>query len=1242
MGKLFNKFFISVLFSLFLIFISFNLLQFKIAKIAEVSAQDFYYEDVEKFKEPESLLEKIRSNVTNFWGIIKQRVPLFLKAQISPQESIVQFTKLGRLVLPNGNASAIEKYGNYVYMVLNETSKSPLVYDVSDPEKPKLVNALPAQGWPTRLRMVEGTKWLWAVHGNTWAFYDLTDPANPRLAGSNEGPNVKFITLGNDNPPYSFKQHPNLTYMAVANENVLFYGREDKEKKFLWTEIYDITNPKSPKLLSRIDNASPRVLRGNILLTATYPSQNQAGTEVRVYDVSDPSNPKLLTIINTPRSLIYNLFTFNDAFDYDPATNRLYIATGRVKIKIYGIETFDPRLGRTSSGIAVYDVSDWSNPKLLGHSYFPDYKNATYISNVDWIVYNNGFIYGSDVYYGLKVYDVRDPQNIKYVHGHKAGGEVSGIAIVPERNLVLLNQNLQGGLIFVDVSDLNNPIEINNIPHGFANWGGNQVFKNNYLIFPGGRRYIASGLFIVDFADLFNPKINFNPNIISCFLLEDGYCYGAWHIGYSDIYKFSLTNMFEPQVVKERWIKELLPETSAHNKYLRVNTDLSIIAYKEPFLFLLNTKDGAGIRDINDNDKRLGATLYIVDISERTNPRLLGQLDILNGPVHRVVTSAIIENKLFISWWGSIVAVDFSDIMRPKLLGIWSPSALGLPSHYTHVWTDGELLFVGSYRNALAVYDVSDLSKGPKLIGKIDNLCTSWIMTGDASKNLIYRTCLDGLQIISYQKPKTEVTGNRSPYLPFIISPKDQEIYNATTSFLVEFKAKLEDPDKDKVKVDLEVRDEDNNLVFSTSTPLVESNSIVTIKQDFNVGNYKWKMKVVDENGFESRWSDENRFSIVIPPPPKPINNPPDISVAEPGKKLIANTTTIRAYIAVKDPEGESVILTVEFVDASSSEVVYSSSTPYEPPQTHKYLYYTLKPGKYYMKIYAKDASGNVKKFPHFEPYIEIPEVVLADKAPNPPKIKLLTPIKREKRVIDNKEVEIACIETRTPEFEIEGTDPEGDDLTYKLIIRDNQYPWNPLRDIEIQIPEVKKSGEKFIFKIPEQYALHPVEWGYRIWIEANDGKLPSERVELGGFPFGNICKKETNNKPNPPEIIFPPDDFVFQRFIPTATTVLRNNFQFKIKGTDPDPEDTLRYKIVFTNEETGGQTVRDQTFTHKPYNKRYFRGWDKLYYKQNEEAILDVEKGEILMSPGHYKVEVYANDGFEWSEPTIIKITIL
>ncbi|MCX7778563.1 MAG: hypothetical protein N2381_11025, partial [Armatimonadetes bacterium] len=44
---------------------------------------------------------------------------------------------VGEVTIINGNASGIARYGDHLYMVMNESTRPLPVYDISEPKRPK-------------------------------------------------------------------------------------------------------------------------------------------------------------------------------------------------------------------------------------------------------------------------------------------------------------------------------------------------------------------------------------------------------------------------------------------------------------------------------------------------------------------------------------------------------------------------------------------------------------------------------------------------------------------------------------------------------------------------------------------------------------------------------------------------------------------------------------------------------------------------------------------------------------------------------------------------------------------------------------------------------------------------------------------------------------------------------------------------------------------------------------------------
>ncbi|MCS7254327.1 MAG: hypothetical protein RMK18_06080, partial [Armatimonadota bacterium] len=241
---------------------------------------------------------------------------------------------VGEVTIINGNASGIARYGDHLYMVMNESTRPLLVYDISEPKRPKLLHYLPAPGWPMRCRVIG--KWLWTVHGNGEGFFDLTDPANPRFIGipdinANEGPNLRRLERGK-----LFIVHPNLTYITCATEDTLFYGYHDRDEKGNIVrrdvQIYDISDPGKPRLLNSLKDAGePFQLEGKLLFVAK--------DGIKIYDVSQRDNPNLLTHIQPQmfEQLEKEGFGFASAAAYDEIGKRIFVAIKRGARNFLGV-----------------------------------------------------------------------------------------------------------------------------------------------------------------------------------------------------------------------------------------------------------------------------------------------------------------------------------------------------------------------------------------------------------------------------------------------------------------------------------------------------------------------------------------------------------------------------------------------------------------------------------------------------------------------------------------------------------------------------------------------------------------------------------------------------------------------------------------------------------------------------------------------------------------------------------------
>lgn len=607
--------------------------------------------------------------------------------------------RAGEIVFTNGNASGLASYGDFLYMVMNESVTPLLVYDIRDPQHPRLLRRLPAPGWPMRCRIV-GNRWLWTVHGNGEGFFDLSDPANPSLASEREGPPLKFVSREH------FRLHPNFTYQTCAFETTLFYGTDKGT-----TEIYDIALPQNPRHLATIPTGVPMSLDGKYLFVSGDKSP------VQLWDVSVPAQPHLVGELSTgglPFEVRGSAVAMVDG--------KLFVGVRADLPSLFGAGPFP----KVAGGIAVFNAARldrWDVKDLLGFAVIPDA-----LSDITTLTYHKGHVFASDAAFGLRVFDVRQPNALRQVAADRQGGELSAVAFLPQRRLLAVGQNLSGSIFLVDMADPQRPQRLGFFHHFLRVWGTMATSPDErYLYFQAdlSRPIGMSALFTLDLQDPRRPQLTSVVHGVARaygLVVVDRILYSSG----GDL--FDLSDPARPQ---------RLP--------IRLPCEGYQIAHRDPYLFVAHFAA--------QTPQGQQGLLSVVDIRQRTQPRLVAQLPLPFG--HRVITTAFLGHYLFLGWAqrasgrrpsGLVVAVDIADPARPRLAGQWDTATdLGMPASitYTHTWTDGKWLFVGCYHSHLSVFAVEEQEGRVQLrkVAMLSGLPSAWLMTGE--KGWIYRVALD-------------------------------------------------------------------------------------------------------------------------------------------------------------------------------------------------------------------------------------------------------------------------------------------------------------------------------------------------------------------------------------------------------------------------------------------------------------------------------------------------------------------
>ncbi len=270
-------------------------------------------------------------------------LPGLLSAQVGPglgnltytsnelYKSIWKYTELNHM----GSTMATMHNGYMITTFHPDSGKPPggiLVWDVSNPRKPVLISRVyddRTKNFREQHAMPQHDKYMLFQDGFGFQIWDFSDPKNPKqikrhimsgyahddygsswqlfwqapyifIANGSKGFDVVDATDINNPVLVKHINTPRQVGPIFAIGNLLYTSAHDFGRGFT---IYDISNPRDPKLLnsySNTENMYASMVNGNKLIISARGNANNAifGT----YDLSDPVNIKKITTLNIGNS----------------------------------------------------------------------------------------------------------------------------------------------------------------------------------------------------------------------------------------------------------------------------------------------------------------------------------------------------------------------------------------------------------------------------------------------------------------------------------------------------------------------------------------------------------------------------------------------------------------------------------------------------------------------------------------------------------------------------------------------------------------------------------------------------------------------------------------------------------------------------------------------------------------------------------------------------------------------------
>ncbi|MCG3252704.1 MAG: hypothetical protein KAX09_02565 [Candidatus Heimdallarchaeota archaeon] len=225
-------------------------------------------------------------------------------------------------------------------------------------------------------------------------------------------------------------------------------------------EIIDVTVPETPNEIGQFENVGYSIAVETVDDMA-FVADYDAGLEI--IDISDRTNPELI-----------GSYCDNNGLAYD--------------IAIQGDSAY---LADFDDGLEIIDISNPISPQRIGH--YNKEQSIIYGLHVE-----NNLVYTAGLNDTFEILDISNPLDIQQISSYAEPGNVSARDVFIQNDYAFL-ACFEAGLIILDISDINNPIKINQ----FINGTGicvDIVLTDEYLFLVDW----SDGIEILDYTEITN------------------------------------------------------------------------------------------------------------------------------------------------------------------------------------------------------------------------------------------------------------------------------------------------------------------------------------------------------------------------------------------------------------------------------------------------------------------------------------------------------------------------------------------------------------------------------------------------------------------------------------------------------------------------------------------------------------------------------------------------------------------
>ncbi len=591
-----------------------------------------------------------------------------------------------------GSAFAVAVQGDYAFL-----GQGPrvVVLDISSPDSPKLVGQSEIlRGIVYGIALRDNYAYVVAAYENLHVL-DISQPTKPEWVASLdiETPGCNSITLEGDKA-------------LLACNSAGFH-------------IVDISDPGAPALLGKLSMKSAMVSIANRGNTAYIVDYTQHG--LSIIDHSNPSNPRQVRLLKPSEVPL----SHNSEYDFESVRNcgeYLCIANGPnglvvldisqpekpVALSVYDTKSASSLVANGNTVYVTDDIDgvfalDITNPKSVQKlSLAPNNVDGEVFSIQDGsersMFYVDGFVYVTDIVYGLDIVDARNPSGIMRTARYTTPvpWTLWDIAVQDQYAYVV---GIESGFRVVDVSDPANMQEI------FFDDERKDLFLQmpTGLVIDGNYAYISDGNYPFRIYDISNPARPIQTGAVYDHPASDGAADVAVAGNFAFVSGHGAKNAFYPG--NGLWV-----------------IDISNRNNPQPVKFL-ELPNGGWQLSISGN------TLYALDMivtaSEITEPFSLRVIDITDplNPVAGVTISLGRNSMIGLGGWDLRADGDRLFVSMPpmelKIFDISNPaSPVDAGNHKVYQTSSGNFdveenrLVAGAFQ----VYDVTSIDQVPVML----------------------------------------------------------------------------------------------------------------------------------------------------------------------------------------------------------------------------------------------------------------------------------------------------------------------------------------------------------------------------------------------------------------------------------------------------------------------------------------------------------------------------------------------